>query len=428
MIAAFIRYMIAKIANRWVIGSTEGESNLPKSGGYIVTANHASYLDHFIVATVIAKARNEMVYFVTKKEAFERPISRWWHLTLGCIPINRSVADSQAFRTITDYLKAGKVVCIYPEGTRTTTGFLQEGKEGAVRFSALTQVPIVPMGTFGTFDIMPKHRRWPRRHRAIVRIGEPIEIPELPRRPRDQFLTHYNALIMDALKGLSQELELPSEIANRGDDSPECQIQAAAYWNEAAIHGGPQFGHWNPKTLHLRAKYICEELANSGYESAVLYFELGRAIGRIGMASKGLMKLVAIKQARTCFKMALKLDPGYAHALYAMGLWYQSVPRWLGGDKELALGCFKDAVKSDPSNISLLVGLGRAQTQARDYNGALESFVLVLRLNATTGNDIRRQVEALGLFLRLSPQGDGVMLNLAAILSQSVANYELVSD
>ncbi len=428
MIAVLIRFVIGTVVGRWLIGSIEGEVNLPKSGGYIVVANHASYLDHFIVATVIAKARHEMVYFVTKKEAFERPISRWWHLTLGCIPINRSVADSQAFRTITEYLKAGKVVCLYPEGTRTTTGFLQEGKEGSVLFSALTRVPIVPMGTFGTFDIMPKHRRWPRRHRANVRIGNPIEVPELPRRPRDQFLAHYNTLIMDALRELSNELSLPPEIAVAVCDSVERQIQAASYWNDAAIHGGAKFDRWNSKTLHLRAKYICEELANSRYESADLYFELGRAIGRIGMESRGLFKLIAIKQARTCFRMALNLEPCHAHSLYAIGLWYQSVPPWLGGNEKLALRSFEDAVRADPANISLLMGLGRAQLHARDRGGALESFVMVMRINAKTGHDVRRQIEALGLFLRLNPLEDGVAVNLAATLAQSMADYELVSD
>ena len=72
------------------------------------------------------------------------------------------------------YLTQGKIIGIYPEGTRTLDGKLQRGKTGAARLALAAKVPIVPVGLIGTFEILPKGKNIPKLKRAIVNIGKPI--------------------------------------------------------------------------------------------------------------------------------------------------------------------------------------------------------------------------------------------------------------
>ncbi|WP_053958188.1 1-acyl-sn-glycerol-3-phosphate acyltransferase [Sulfobacillus thermosulfidooxidans] len=395
MIEQVSRGIIVPVTQRFVLGQVEGTEYIPESGGYLIVANHASFIDHFVVATVIQRARGHRVYFLTKKESFEHPVSRWWHTAVGCIPLNRQAADSQAIRATLRALNNGQVVCVYPEGTRTPTGFLQPGKPGVILLAALAHVPIVPMGITGTFDVLPKHRRWPRRHRVTVRIGESLSVPLLPRHNRDAALTQWMQMVMERLSLLTDEPIWP------GGSMPN--HSAARYWNEQGIEATNQHQTLTAQRYHERAYYITQELLRHEPPTADVLFEYGRALGRLALAHRGLTKIVTIFRARRAFERVVHMDHHYAHALYALGLWHQTVP-WIPGRLSDALSYFSAAVQLVPDQIGFWMGLGRCAIVAHQWELAEHAFHQAAQLPAQTVADQRRHYEAWAWLLRWHPE------------------------
>ncbi len=173
MVYAISKNTIGAIA-RLYIEKIKGIENIPKEGAYIVAANHASYLDHLILQTFWAKKLNKVMHFLAKKEHF-RGLQKLWHVHFGAIPIDRQAGGEEALKKAIDYLKKKRIIAIYPEGTRTLTGKLQKAKTGVARLVLITKVPVLPVGLMGTFEILPKGKRFPKFKRKIrMNIGKPM--------------------------------------------------------------------------------------------------------------------------------------------------------------------------------------------------------------------------------------------------------------
>ncbi|HEX5948612.1 MAG TPA: 1-acyl-sn-glycerol-3-phosphate acyltransferase [Actinomycetota bacterium] len=146
-----------------------GAEHLPGSGPAILASNHDSLLD--IPCLVVASPRP--VWFMAKVELFRgRAASGLLH-RLGGFPVRRDRRDVRAVQTALEVLRRGRVLGMYPEGTRAA--HLQPFLPGAAWLSLATGAPIVPAGVSGTAEAMPKGSRLPRRTRISVRFGEPIE-------------------------------------------------------------------------------------------------------------------------------------------------------------------------------------------------------------------------------------------------------------
>ena len=103
-----------------------GREHIPKQGPVIVAANHRSFLDPFVIATM---ARRPM-YYVAKKELFRRPWQAWILNALGAFPVDRGAGDADTIRTAKAMLARGEIVLIFPEGTRTRPGALGKPHNG----------------------------------------------------------------------------------------------------------------------------------------------------------------------------------------------------------------------------------------------------------------------------------------------------------
>ncbi|QQE78407.1 1-acyl-sn-glycerol-3-phosphate acyltransferase [Alicyclobacillus sp. SO9] len=388
------------MTGRWFLGTVQGEENLPTSGGFLLVANHSSFMDHFVVATILKQYRQSRVYYLTKKEAFIHPLSRMWHLSVGCIPLNRESADTAAFRMVLKYLSEGKIVCIYPEGTRSPTGMMLRGKSGAVKLALLGKVPIVPVGLNGTFDILPKYRLVPRLHRATVEIGVPI-LPESFGKKGDE-LEQATSHIMAELSRLSHQM-IDDKSTSPENPTIEERIHIARQWNELGIHPTPSTP-FSPEVLHDRAKYICEEILKEDRQNADAYFELGRAYGRLALISKTTKKLRWMMKARKMFRRALSYDENHAHALYALAMWHMEVPKWLGAKREMALQLYQQAVECNPDEVFLYMGLAKCQVKLGRVDDAMKTLEKVLQVPSHSHHDVRRKIEALAQMLRINPE------------------------
>jgi 1-acyl-sn-glycerol-3-phosphate acyltransferase len=146
-----------------------GIENLPESGGLIIASNHVSYID----PAVLVASLNRKIYFIAKKEVFKNIFLSFILKKLNAFSVDRDNVDMIAFKKAINILKEEKVLGIFPEGTRSSNGELQELKLGALKIAMKTGVPILPVGINGTHKIYPRGIIFPIlfKHKIIVKYG-----------------------------------------------------------------------------------------------------------------------------------------------------------------------------------------------------------------------------------------------------------------
>lgn len=152
--------------------ATRGGENVAWSEPIIVMANHQSYLD----IPVLYAALPEPFGMLAKQELFRLPIFSAAMRNLRCIPIDRdNVRQSLAsLRKAAEQIRGGNSIVVFPEGTRSADGTLQDLKTGPFYLAEMARVPIVPVGIRGTRRALPKSRVLVRAAQVEVNIGDPI--------------------------------------------------------------------------------------------------------------------------------------------------------------------------------------------------------------------------------------------------------------
>lgn len=158
----------------WSMGGlfVSGEDRVPATGAVLLVSNHVSYLDP--VAIGVASPRR--VVFMAKAELFRNRLVGWLLDGVDCFPVRRGEADRHAFKNTLDMLSDHRVVCIFPEGTRSLDGQLTEAEPGAAVFALRTGVPVVPVYVDGSFGVLGAGRRL-HRGRVTVHFGDPFTLP-----------------------------------------------------------------------------------------------------------------------------------------------------------------------------------------------------------------------------------------------------------
>jgi 1-acyl-sn-glycerol-3-phosphate acyltransferase len=118
-----------------------------------------------------------IVHFMAKIEMRGWPIIGWLATQAGVYFVRRGERDRAAQTFSLSSLAAGRPIAIVPEGTRSRTGRLREGKPGAALIAMRSGAPLVPAGISGTHRIFEGGRRFPRASRVRIRYGEPFSLP-----------------------------------------------------------------------------------------------------------------------------------------------------------------------------------------------------------------------------------------------------------
>lgn len=167
-----LKCLLGPVIRKIWVNDVEGLENIPEKGPAIIAANHESYFDFLCFLAVSPRK----VHYLAAEKFFENPL---WkplvHLT-GQIKVDRRQHDkTRAFDLVCSALSQGRLIGIFPEGTRSPDGKLLRGYTGVAKFALKANVPVIPVGITGTYDIMSRHDRFPRFNRkARIKIGKPL--------------------------------------------------------------------------------------------------------------------------------------------------------------------------------------------------------------------------------------------------------------
>jgi 1-acyl-sn-glycerol-3-phosphate acyltransferase len=173
------RLILTPIAFIWYRFRVTGAEHVPREGGLIIAPNHKSFYDSFFVGL----ATRRHLHFMAKTELFEGRSARLLS-GLGAFPVRRGTADPDALATARLHLDAGRVLALFPEGTRfREPDSLKAPHKGAGRLAIEAQVPIVPCAISGTERLFIKG--WfPRPVRVSVAFAPAVTPAQLEATPQ----------------------------------------------------------------------------------------------------------------------------------------------------------------------------------------------------------------------------------------------------
>ncbi|MBI2437479.1 MAG: 1-acyl-sn-glycerol-3-phosphate acyltransferase [Lentisphaerae bacterium] len=149
-----------------------GREHVPREGGCILVANHASFIDPFAAGCSIW---NRPVFFLARDNLFQHSrFLKWWTSSVGTLLVDRTRGDIRALKQALDLVRRGRLLCLFPEGTRTPTGGLQPVKAGIGFLIEKSGVPVIPTYIHGTFEAFPRGARWIRPCKITVSFGKPV--------------------------------------------------------------------------------------------------------------------------------------------------------------------------------------------------------------------------------------------------------------
>ncbi|HEX6780227.1 MAG TPA: lysophospholipid acyltransferase family protein [Ktedonobacterales bacterium] len=207
-----------------------GLQHLPKEGPVILISNHLNWTD---VPTVAFRYKRR-VHYMAKAELFQKAPLKWLVIGLGAFPVRRGEADRQAIKQAEEVLKAGQVLVIFPEGTRSKTRVMKEGLPGAALIALRSGAPVVPVGIYGSEKFKLWHI-WPFRTQITITYGEPFTLSREGKRAHtdlqmqlDVMMRHIAELLPPQYQGkyaLSGEVASPAQIQTGGTVAPAAQLQ-----------------------------------------------------------------------------------------------------------------------------------------------------------------------------------------------------------
>ena len=181
----------------------EGLEYVPSSGPAILASNHLAVADSFYLPLVVRRR----ITFLAKAEYFtgkglKGRLTAWFYTAAGQVPIDRADADAAqaALETAQRLLTAGKLLGMYPEGTRSPDGRLYKGKSGLARLALETGVPVIPVAMVGTDVVNPPGSRMWRFGRVEVRFGKPMDFSRFDGMEGNRFIER--AVIDEVMYGL----------------------------------------------------------------------------------------------------------------------------------------------------------------------------------------------------------------------------------
>jgi 1-acyl-sn-glycerol-3-phosphate acyltransferase len=179
--------LLRTVFRPWV----RGADNIPKSGAAIIVCNHVSFVDSVFLPLVLPRQMS----FLAKSDYFTgKGIKGFFVKTFmtaaGQLPIDRTggKASEASLNTGLRVISEGRLLGIYPEGTRSPDGRMYRGRTGVARMVLEAQVPVIPTAVIGTRDVMPLGAKMPKVKRVGVIVGKPLDFSRFHGMDSDRFV------------------------------------------------------------------------------------------------------------------------------------------------------------------------------------------------------------------------------------------------
>ena len=167
-----------------------GRENIPEKGGFLVCANNIHRFDPGLI--MIAMGRKHRVYFMAREELFKIPLFNFLIRKLSSIPVKRKKLDRQAVDEALFWVRKGKAVGIFPEGSRNKRSYLLKPFDNQSMIALKSKAPVLPVAIKGPYKIF--------RPLEIV-IGEPVifENEKEEKKYKREKVRKTNAVIMESI-------------------------------------------------------------------------------------------------------------------------------------------------------------------------------------------------------------------------------------
>jgi 1-acyl-sn-glycerol-3-phosphate acyltransferase len=185
-----------------------GRKQVPTTGPVLIIANHQSHMDPPLIGAAIFQRQLD---YVARVGLYKSRFFSWIISALNATPIHEDRGDTRAIKDVLARLEAGRAVVIFPEGSRTPNGEVQEFKRGIALIVKRSECPVVPVAIEGAFDVWPRTQKYPRLfgRRIAVAYGKPIAHDELMKDGPDAALERLHAEIDRMRLDLRTRLGLP---------------------------------------------------------------------------------------------------------------------------------------------------------------------------------------------------------------------------
>jgi long-chain acyl-CoA synthetase len=193
--------LILKVYGRM---SSSGVENLPPKGPYIIAPNHLSNADAPAVMSAMPWSIGSQTFFLGITKFFGGPITSRIAKVIQVIPVDMDAKLYSALRLSAFVLRQGKVLLVFPEGSRSRDGTIKEFKKGVGIIAKELNVPIVPVAIRGTYDMLRPGRYFPRPARVSVSFGKTVSPGD---RDYDEIVKDLYEKVVKMLEGHEREME-----------------------------------------------------------------------------------------------------------------------------------------------------------------------------------------------------------------------------
>lgn len=195
----FLCWVVAKLYFRFEVIHKE---NVPQTGGAVLACNHVSFLDPPLSGIALKRE----THFFARNSLMKNAFSKWFFHKLNCIPVDRDQLDTKTFREVMKKIKSGELVVMFPEGTRSHTGEIQQAKQGAGMIIHHAQAPVIPCYIDGAAQALPRGTHFPSPKKIRVIYGKPLTFAHIQHPDKRAAYTQIATDVMAAIAELKNSL------------------------------------------------------------------------------------------------------------------------------------------------------------------------------------------------------------------------------
>lgn len=182
LVISFLSHKILRLTYRLLCRwRVHGLDRLPDRGPYLITPNHASYVDGFAIGAAVPYRLLRHIYFLGFQVFFQNRVTAVLGKAYRVIQVDADTYLFQALRAAAHVLRHGEILCVFPEGARSIDGQIKPFKKGVAILAKELNLPLLPARILGSFEIWPRGKPYPVPHPLTIIFGQPVTVDELLR-------------------------------------------------------------------------------------------------------------------------------------------------------------------------------------------------------------------------------------------------------